>query len=144
MSHSLVEIYLHIIFSTKERLSLIKTEIESRLHSYICGIAIKRKCTILKINGMDDHIHIALKIHQDVPLSTLMKELKSYSSGWIKKEGYPEFSWQEGYGAFSCSKSLLEELLNYIENQKMHHKKFTFKEEIEMLEKKLGVVWLKD
>ena len=93
---------------------------------------------------MDDHTHIVLKMHQDVALSNLMKELKSYSSGWMKKVGYHEFSWQEGYGAFSCSKSLMEPLTKYVENQKEHHKKLSFKDEIAILERKWGVKWLKD
>ncbi len=76
MSHSFVEIYLHIIFSTKNRLPLIPQGLESRLYSYFGGIARKRQVPILKINGTSDHIHMMLKLHPSVALSLLMKELK--------------------------------------------------------------------
>jgi putative transposase len=94
MSHSCVENYLHIIFATKSRASLIPLEIESRLYFYLAGIAKQRKVPILKVNGTDDHLHMLLKLHPDVALSKLMKELKAYSTGWIKKEGFNQFGWQ--------------------------------------------------
>ena len=141
MSHSCIENYLHIIFSTKNRAPLIIPEIEERLHSYIVGISKKLKVPILKINGMEDHIHILLKLHPSIALATLIKEYKAYSSGWMKKIGYPQFNWQEGYGGFSYSKSMLEPLINYIGNQKIHHSKSTFEEEIELLKKQWGIEW---
>jgi len=117
---------------------------ENRLYSYLSGIAKSKKSTILNINGMNDQIHLVIHMHQDVALSTSVKETKSYITGWIKKRGYTEFSWEEGYGSFSCSKSLLDPLLKYVENQKQQHKKFSFKEEIEMLENKMGIKWFKN
>ena len=100
MSHSCIENYLHIIFSTKNREPFIVPEIEERLHSYIVGISRQRKVPILKINGREDHIHILLKLHPSIALATLIKEYKAYSSGWMKKCGYPQFNWQEGWWFF--------------------------------------------
>lgn len=142
MSHSSVEIYLHVIFSTKNRLPLIPENMESRLYGYFGGIAKQRQVPILKINGTADHLHILLKLHASVAVSVLLKELKSYSTGWMKKQGFIDFSWQEGYGAFSCSVTHLEALTKYIENQKEHHKTRTFSQEIEILNRLWGVNWM--
>jgi len=144
MSHSCVEIYLHVIFSTKGRLPLIPQNIENRLYGYIGGIARQQQVAILKINGTKDHLHILLKLHASVTVSTLLKELKSYSTGWMKKLGFADFGWQEGYGAFSCSISHLDALMQYIENQKAHHETQSFAQEIESLNKRWGVKWMHD
>lgn len=141
MSHSCIENYLHIIFSTKNREPLIVPEIEARLHSYIVGISKRQKVPVIKINGMEDHVHILLKLHPSVALATLIKEFKVYSTAWMKRSGYPGFAWQEGYGGFSYSKSMLDPVIHYIENQKHHHRQISFKDELELLKKKWGVEW---
>ncbi len=122
MSHSAVEIYLHVIFSTKGRLPLISENLENRLYACLGVISKENKCPILKINGTHDHLHLLVKLHSTVAISVLIKELKSHSSGWLKKQGVDDFSWQEGYGAFSCSVTHLDPLKKYIDNQKEHHK----------------------
>jgi putative transposase len=144
MAQSCVEVYLHIVFSTKERAPLIVPEMENRLYAYMQGIAKKRLVSILNINGTNNHIHILLRLHASVALSNLVKELKSYSTSWLKKEGILNFEWQDGYGAFSCSKSHLEPLVKYIKNQKDHHKYKTFEEEIKILTHKWGTNWAID
>ena len=141
MSHSCVENYMHIIFSTKNREPFIVPEIEDRLYSYIVGISRERKVPVLRINGMPDHIHILLNLHPSIALSILVKEYKAYSSAWMKKCGYSQFAWQEGYGGFSYPKSMVSQVIKYIENQKKHHHKRTFEEEIEILKKQWGVSW---
>lgn len=85
MSHSCVQNYLHVIFSTKNCELLIEHEIEKRLYSYLVGIAKNGKTPIITINGWYDHLHILLKLHADVSLCVLIKELKSYSTSWMKK-----------------------------------------------------------
>lgn len=144
MSHSCIQIYLHIIFSTKDRRPLIYHEIEHRLHGYLAGIANEHKVPILEINGAKDHLHMLLKFSPNVQLATLMKELKCYSSGWMKKAGYNDFRWQEGYGAFSCSVNHVPKVKQYIHNQKEHHKVYTFDDELERLNKHWGVKWYCD
>ena len=141
MSHGVVENHLHIIFSTKDRLPLIPLEMEGRLYAYLRGIANKRHTTVVRINGVSDHIHMLINLHPDASLSVLVKELKSYSTGWLKKEGYSSFSWQVGYGAFSCSKILLDRLINYIDCQKEHHKKTSFAGELQWLNAHLASKW---
>ena len=138
MSHSCVEIYIHAIFSTKNRMALIPQNLEERLYGYFSGIAKERKVPILKANGMADHIHLLLKLHATTDISTLLKELKSYSSTWMKKQGVIDFAWQDGYGAFSCSITHVEALIKYIENQKEHHKTHSFDEELAKLNKLWG------
>jgi len=100
MSRTAVDLFVHIVFCTKKRAPYIHPSIESRLHSYLVGIAQKRKTKILRINGMEDHIHILINLHPSVALSDLIKELKAYSTSWMKKNGYSIFAWQRGYGGF--------------------------------------------
>ena len=141
MAHSSVENLMHIIFSAKNRDPIIHPNIENRLYAYLGGLASKRKSPIIRINGTQNHIHLLLKLHPDVPLSTLIRELKSYSTGWLKKEGYTLFSWQIGYGGHSCLKPRIDRLIEYIDNQKKHHENQTFEEELNILKQKYGVNW---
>jgi REP element-mobilizing transposase RayT len=141
MGHSSVENYMHLIFATKGREPLIPLPIENRLYGYLNGIASKRKTPILIANATNDHLHMLIKLHPDTALSILLKELKSYSSGWLKKLGYAEFKWQEGYGGYSCSKSHVEALYEYIKNQKEHHKRTSFDEELNQINAKWGTSW---
>lgn len=142
MAHSCVENFLHVIFATKNRLELIPSKLEGDLYAYIGGIAKNRNSTTLKINGTEDHLHLLIKLHPDMALSVLIKELKSYSSGWMKKQGCHTFSWQEGYGAFSCSTTHIKKLSAYIENQKKHHCAHTFEAELERLNRIWGTSWI--
>jgi putative transposase len=89
-------------------------------------------------------IHLLIKLNATTPLSVLIKELKSYSTGWMKKQGFSNFAWQEGYGAFSCSITHLKQLINYIENQKEHHKVKSFEDEIEKLNRLWKTQWKVD
>ena len=141
MGHTYVSNIVHCVFSTKHRNRLITPELEARLWPYLGGIAREHQVRPLSIGGTEDHIHILLKLHPSIALATLIKEYKAYSSGWMKKCGYTQFNWQEGYGGFSYSKSMLEPVISYIENQKQHHCHRTFKEEIELLKKQWGVEW---
>jgi putative transposase len=141
MSHSCPVVFLHVIFCTKGREPLIPPEMEERLYAYLGGIAKTRKTPILKINGTCDHLHMLVKLHPDIAYSQLIKEMKSYSTGWMKKENYSKFRWQEGYGAFSCSISHIEPLIKYIENQKIHHKTQKFEDELSILNRKWGTSW---
>jgi len=138
MSQSLADIVLHIVFSTKNREPLILPEIEHELFQYVCGTARQLQCPIIKINGVEDHIHILLHLGRTISVSKLISELKSSSSRWVKTKGdkYRYFCWQDGYGAFSVSRPIIDSAINYISNQKEHHKTETFKEEfIRMLQR---------
>ena len=141
MSQSLVKNYIHIIFSTKNRQPLIYAPIESELHSYLAGICKALECYPLKVGGYNDHIHILCMLSKKIPLVTLIEEVKSNSSKWIKTKGQSlkTFYWQEGYGAFSVNPSQVDTVTEYISNQHQHHSKKTFQDEYRSFLKKYKV-----
>lgn len=143
MGQSLVKNYVHLVFSTKHRQPLIKAPVEEELHAYLGGICNKLECTVIKVGGYTDHIHILCRLSTKIALMKLMEELKSHSSKWIKTKGagYEKFYWQNGYGAFSVNPAQVENVIAYIENQHEHHrkKKKTFKDEYRTFLKKYNV-----
>jgi REP element-mobilizing transposase RayT len=130
MAQSLADIVLHIVFSTKERKPWIDAVNEPELHAYICGIC-RNLGPVIKINGVEDHVHVLLSLSRTIAVSKLIAEIKSNSSRWIKTKDrqFFEFSWQGGYGAFSVSRPQINGAIKYIEKQKEHHKTQTFREE---------------
>lgn len=141
MSQSLSNILLHIVFSTKNREPLILDEIESRLHQYLQEICKDSGCPAIVSNGMADHIHILVSLSRTISASELVSKLKSNSSRWIKTidKRYESFSWQTGYGIFSLGESNRQSAIQYILNQKDHHKTVSFKEEFKVLLEKYRV-----
>ena len=141
MGQSLVKNYIHIVFSTKHRESLIPDSIELELHNYLGGICNNLECQVVKVGGYKDHIHILCLLSKKTTLVKLMEQLKSNSSKWIKTKGneYSNFYWQDGYGAFSVNPSEIEIVVNYIANQKEHHSKKTFQNEYRAFLKKYRV-----
>lgn len=141
MGQSLVKNYLHLVFSTKHRQPLIDESIENELHAYLGGICKNLECHPLKIGGYTDHVHILCMLSKKITLIKLLEEVKSYSSGWIKKKGddYKSFYRQDGYGAFSVNPSETDVVANYISNQKEHHRTKTFQEEYRSFLKKYKV-----
>ncbi len=131
MGQTLIKNYIHIVFSIKYRQPLIKHSIEHELHSYLGGICNSLECNVIKVGGYTDHIHILCMLSTKIPLMKLTQELKSNSSKWIKTKGseYKNFSWQNGYGAFSVNPSQVDVVIKYIENQHEHHQKKSFKNE---------------
>jgi REP element-mobilizing transposase RayT len=131
MSQSLSKLYVHIVFHTKNNRNLIKAEIETELYAYLGGILKLNKSVPIIINGVEDHVHILCIMSKNIALADLLEELKRNSSRWIKTKSpdYKNFSWQGGYGGFSVSEGVSDIVKRYIENQKQHHKKETFKEE---------------
>ncbi len=135
------QIFYHIVFGTKHREQTINEENESELYKYIWGILKNKKCKLYRINGMPDHIHIFCDVHPNITLSNLVKDIKVVSNLWMKETGlFPEFSgWQEGYGAFTSSIKEKEIIINYIKNQKHHHKTETFDDEFKRLLTEHGI-----
>ena len=130
MSQSLSKLYVHIIFHTKGE-SRINSNNNDELYTYIGGVIKQTGSLPIRINGMSDHIHILCVLSKNISLSVLAKEIKTYSSKWIKKLApcYAGFEWQRGYAGFSVSQSIRETTINYITNQAEHHKRISFKEE---------------
>jgi putative transposase len=138
MPRSYTNLIYHIVFSTKDRLPLITNEREQRLYEYIGGIIRGLGGILLSINGVEDHVHLLVKLRPDRAVADILRELKSNSSGWMHSvfPDLPNFSWQNGYGAFTVSESQIEKVANYIARQKSHHRKETFEREfVSMLEK---------
>jgi putative transposase len=130
------QIYYHIVFSTKSRRPTLSVAHHEDLYKYIWGVIQKNDCHLYRINGMEDHIHISTSLHPTQCLSDFVKDIKLSTSQWIKDEGrFPVFEgWQEGYGAFTYAHKDKDNVIRYIQHQKEHHKKRSFREEfIQML-----------
>lgn len=125
------QIYIQLIFAVKNREALLINEYQKEVFSYMSRIASNLKHKSIIINGMPDHIHIFIGLNPSVSISDTVYELKRSSSLFInnKKWFRGKFSWQEGYGVFSYSKSQIENVYNYILNQEKHHTKTTFRKE---------------
>jgi REP element-mobilizing transposase RayT len=122
---------VQFVFAVKYRDSLIIPLLKEELYQYISGIIKHHKHKLLAINGMPDHIHIFIGMRPTQSISDLMQDIKGSSSKWINEKKFlkVKFEWQEGYGAFSYSKSQVDNVINYIKNQEEHHKKESFRNE---------------
>ncbi len=143
MGQSLVQNYIHIVFSTKHREPLIKPPYENELHSYIAGTCKNLDCQPVKIGGYTDHVHILCMLSKKIALVNLLEEVKTHSSKWMKTkdEALKIFYWQGGYGAFSVNPSQVDTIITYINNQHLHHSKKTFQDEYRAFLKKYNVVY---
>ncbi len=132
MAQTLVSLYVHIVFSTKNRVDMIQTDIEEELWAYIGGILKNNKSKLLASNGTQNHIHLLISLGKTIALSELVGDIKRDSSKWIKTFGehYQNFQWQDGYGAFSVGYTQIADVKTYIANQKIHHAETTFEDEL--------------
>lgn len=135
------QIYIQIVFAVKGRNNLIHAQWENELYKYITGIVTNKKQKLLAINGMPDHIHILIGLNPSCRLSDLVREIKKSSNKFINENKFTKykFEWQEGYGAFSYSQSALDSVIAYVQNQKEHHNRKSFKEEYKDFLKKFQV-----
>jgi REP element-mobilizing transposase RayT len=133
MPHSYNKIWIHAVWSTKERLPLIHSAIENKIHEYLKSQFIEMGCPVRIINGMSDHIHCLFLLNPQKPVTEVIKQVKGSSSHFINSSNFTEqkFAWQTGYAAFSVSESVMEKVFNYIKNQKEHHAKKTFQHEFD-------------
>jgi putative transposase len=154
MPQSLSAVYLHAVFSTKQRRPFLRDlGLRSSLHGYLGAISKKLECAPLRIGGVEDHVHILARLSRTITQADWIKELKRASSLWVKEQPLAppspdgptapqsEFSWQAGYACFSVSVSNLEIVTSYIENQEEHHRKISFQDELRILLKKHGETW---
>ena len=138
MPNTYTQLYVQCVFAVENRISLIHREWEEELKKYITGIVQNHKHKMIAINGIPDHLHVFVGLHPTQSISDLMKVVKGESSEWVNQNRFVRgrFSWQEGFGAFSYSRSQIDAVYKYIMNQKEHHKRTTFMEEyIDLLEK---------
>ena len=138
MANTYTQIHIQSVFSVQNRDCIIRRTWKNELYQYITGIIQNHGHKLIAINGMPDHIHLFLGMRPTQSLSDLMQDVKGDSSKWINQKGFVKgrFSWQEGYGAFSYSKSHIERVIDYIKNQEEHHRLKSFTEEyLEFLDK---------
>ncbi|MEI6519893.1 MAG: IS200/IS605 family transposase [bacterium] len=131
MGNAYTQIYIQIVFAVQNRMALIDPLWEDELYKYITGVVQKKEQKMIAINGNPDHIHFLIGMKPTCNLSELIREVKKSSNVFINDKRFVpyNFNWQEGYGAFSYSHNQLDNVINYINNQKEHHRKQTFKEE---------------
>ena len=131
MADTYSQIYTHIIFTVRGKENLIPKRHKDELFKYITGIVTRRGQKLIRINGMSDHLHILIGLKPSMRLSDLVRDIKSNSSKFINDGRWVrgKFAWQNGFGAFSYGHSQLDRVIQYIENQERHHKKYAFKEE---------------
>lgn len=124
-------ILIHVVFSTKQRFKLLKPVWRDDLFAYMGGIASQHKSTLIRSGGVQDHVHLLLKIHPSFAIADAIKLLKGNSSKWINenRKTPARFEWQRGYGAFSVSESMSDTVKRYIDNQEEHHRQQSFKDE---------------
>ncbi len=135
MPQSLSQLWIHLIFSTKERYPFLKNPtLQKQVHNYLKTICHKQNCKTMAVGGIEDHVHLLVNLNKNISLATLVEEIKKSSSKWIKTlhtcdDTLSQFYWQRGYGAFSVSQSNLKTVAWYIENQPKHHQKYGFQDE---------------
>jgi len=142
MSQSLVQIYVHIVFSTKDRVPFLHdVPFRDKVQAYLAGICHGQDCPALIVGGVADHVHILCRLGKQIEVSNLIREIKRDSSSWVKDEqrSLSAFYWQGGYGAFSISPSHVQKLTQYIQDQEQHHKRETFQEEFRRICAKYNV-----
>ncbi len=138
MPNTYTQIYVQIVFAVQDRQNLISEKFRDKIEKYICGIVLNKKSKPLAIYCNPDHTHILISLHPSISISDMARDIKANSSKWINEQKMilGKFSWQEGFGAFTYSKSQIDAVAKYILNQPEHHKKRSFRDEyIEFLKK---------
>ena len=138
MANTYTQLYVHLVFSPKNRNALVQKLWKNDLEKYITGIAQNHRHKMLAVGCMPDHVHIFIGYNVNHLLPDLIEEIKTSTNAWIKQNKLSrfKFEWQKGYGAFSHSRSQIDNVVKYILNQERHHRKKSFKDEyLEILRK---------
>jgi REP element-mobilizing transposase RayT len=142
MSSTHLSLHYHVVFGTKHQRPFIAAEWRLRLHAFLGGAVRTLDIVPETIGGVADHVHLLLGLKATHTLADVMRDLKRASSAWVHETmGERDFQWQDGYGAFTVSVSMLETVRHYIANQEEHHRKKTFQEEYVELLKRNGVAY---
>jgi putative transposase len=144
MPQSLSAVYIHLVFSTKERQPFLRDKVlRESLHAYLGAISKQLECPPLKVGGVEDHVHLLCRFARTITQAEWVKEAKRVSNLWLKEQGrnYLDFQWQGGYADFSVSQSNLPEVTRYITEQEQHHKKMSFQDELRALLRKHDIEW---
>ncbi len=131
----------HAVFSTKSRVEMITPELEERLYPFVGGTLKDLRCIPIAINGTADHLHLLAIYPSDLSHADMLRHVKKRSSEWIHNtfQGFGAFAWQEGYGGFTVSKSMLDDVAEYVRHQKEHHKRFDSLSEFKELLRRHGI-----
>jgi len=142
--HSFVNCLVHCVWATKERRPLIPADMQQRLWPYVGGVARENGMRAFVVGGTQDHVHVLVSIPSTLSMSKCIQLLKGNSSKWIHDtfDEHRDFGWQEGYGAFSIGVSGVQDTINYIRGQAEHHRKMSFREELETFLKKHGMQYV--
>jgi REP element-mobilizing transposase RayT len=133
MPQSLSAVYIHLVFSTKDRRPLLRdAAMRHQTHSYLAEVSNKLDCPALLVGGVEDHVHILARFGRTIAQAEWVKELKRVSNNWLKEKGaqFHDFEWQGGYSNFSVSASNLDQVIKYIANQEEHHRKMSYQDEV--------------
>ena len=141
MPHSFNKIWIHAIWSTKDRHPFILSNVEHKIYHFISEQFREQGCPVSIINGMPDHLHCLFLLSPQKSIAEVIKQIKGSSSHYINQNNLivDKFSWQTGYAAYSVSESVVDKVHNYIHNQKQHHAKKTFQQEYDELIKLYGL-----
>ena len=141
MANTFTQIIYHVVFSTKNRVPAIRKERREDLFKYLWGVHKNLNCQLHRIGGVEDHVHLLIALHPQIALAEYIREIKTSSTLWIKREA--EFAdwpgWQDGYGAFTAALEGKAALINYIKGQEEHHRTVSFLDEFQALLQKAGV-----
>ena len=132
MANSYSQVFVHMVFSTKHREPIIRKEDFARLNQYVMTLLEEKQCYAVIVGGVENHLHILFVLDKTVSVSEVAKHVKAVTSKWLKSLSpwYSTFLWQDGYAAFSVSKSLADRVKNYIANQEQHHHTQSFEDEV--------------
>ena len=144
MPQSFSAVRVHLVFSTKHRHPAFEDlDLRVRLHAYLGEVCNRLGCPVIRVGGVEDHVHILACLGRTTTLADWVKELKRASNTWIR-EHFPtqrQFEWQAGYGAFSVSQSQVRAVIQYIETQIEHHRQVSFQDEFRILLRRHKLIW---
>ncbi len=139
MPQSLANVLVHVVFSTKDRAPFLTSDLRQELFPYMGGLLRNIECPVLQIGGVEDHVHILLRLSRMMSLAQLVEKSKASTSKWIKTKGPARFAWQAGYGAFSVGQSEADRVIRYIQGQAEHHRTLSFQDELRALFAEAGI-----
>ena len=143
MPQSLSQLYVHLIFSTKNREQMLLSPVREDVHAYLAAVLNNQDSPALKVGGMSDHVHALFRLSKNLALAKIVEEVKTGSSKWVKTQGrgFANFHWQSGYGAFSVSVADVDEVAEYIAQQEIHHRVGSFQVEFRKLLDAHGITY---
>jgi len=143
MANTYTQIYIQVVFAVEWRQSLIRPENKEELHKYITGVIRNKGQKMIAINSRPDHLHMLIGMEPDLALSDLVREVKKSSTNFVNRSRWVKgrFNWQEGFGGFSYSRSSLDAVVHYVQNQDQHHSDRSFKDEYQRLLRRFDVAF---